>query len=195
MKHLTENTSWNPALVRHGGGICSCRAKLLREQLEIPALQQPWEPIWRGYGPQSPRGFLQSQSWDGFGMLCRHQPSCKACTEPGTRHPAWLKAPHFSEDSERSHSDHCRVITCQSRALLKLEVFPTWSTIREIFRSINTWILLLCSKSGWDEDKTALWSWEQAQNRNPDAQPGLHHSTSSLTLFTKASTTLSLHCL
>lgn len=69
--------------MRHGAGICSSRAKLLREQLEIPGLQQPWEPIWRGYGPQIPRGSLSHRAGMGLGCCAGTSP---ACPEPGTRH-------------------------------------------------------------------------------------------------------------
>lgn len=77
--------------------------------------------------------------------------------------------------------------TCWSRCLMKVHVYSTWSKIMEIFRSINTWILVVCSEPERDQNKTTLWSWKQSQNSNIVAWPALHYGTFSLMLFAKAS--------
>lgn len=144
-------------------------------------LEGLWTPKPQGFSSATELG----RSWDAALAAAKLQGSHRArdASHPGTE--GLLISVGTLKGVTATTAD--LFSTCQSRALLKLEVFSTWSRIREIFRSINTWSLLLCSKSGWDEDKTSLWSWKQSQNRYLDAQSGQHHSTSSLMLFAKAS--------
>lgn len=174
------------------------------EEAYARAEQSCSESSWRILvcsNPESPSGGVMDPKAPGFSFSHRAGMVLGCCAGSS-------QAARLAQSQGRVPLWDCRALkgvtvitadlfsTCQSRALLKLEVFSTWSTIRELKISLKH-LNFCCSVPNQGEMKTKHLSdlMNKLRTENLDAQPGLHHSTSSLTAICKGICNLSLRCL